>query len=169
MIPFVVSGMIRESHLHSTPFHATTVEDNFMFKQSALIAAFALGMATVGCDNEPTATKSDNAQERAKEASNALAESAKEATKDSSTAVKDAAESAAKKAEDVAADATKAVRDQANSLFAKAETAVKDKRWTDAEALCDQLDKLLGQLPPEWKDKLSNLRASIDAGKKGPG
>lgn len=139
-----------------------------MLRTTALVAA--LGLALVGCDqNDPTATKSENAQERAKEASEALKDSAKQATDNSSSTVKDAAESAANKAEDVAADATKAVRDQANSLLDKAQAAVNDKRWTDAEALCDQLDKLVSQLPPEWKDKISNLRASIDAGKKGPG
>lgn len=139
-----------------------------MLRTTALIAA--LGLAIVGCDqNDPTATKSENAQERAKEASEALKDSAKQATDNSSSTVKDAAESAAKKAENVAADATKAVRDQANSLFDKAQAAVNDKRWTDAEALCDQLDKLVSQLPPEWKDKISNIRAAIDAGKKGPG
>src|SRR5262245_33752826 len=139
-----------------------------MSKDFAVICMFALATmaGTIGCDqSEPTATKADTAEQRAKQNADALADSAKQAGDSASKEVKDAAADAAKRAEDVAKDSSRAVRVQAESLLDKANQAVREMKWADAEALADQLDKLIPQLPPEWADRVKQLRAAINAGK----
>jgi len=137
----------------------------------SIVLASAVGIASLGilagCDDENAATKqkADNAADSAARNAEALKDSAKTIPQDASKEVKDAAAEAAKKADKVAAGATAAVESQAQSLFDKAMGMVKDRKWTDAEALADQLDQLKGQLSPEWAGKIDQVRAAIKQGK----
>jgi hypothetical protein len=55
------------------------------------------------------------------------------------------------------------------SLLAEVEQDIKDKKWDDAEAALKKLETMKDKLPPDWLDKLKELRTAITAGKAANG
>lgn len=126
----------------------------------------ASGAATKATDAaNDAATKATDAATNAKEA--AAAAGANVADK-----VEKSADKAGDKATDVKEDAAEKgmaakAKEEAQKYYDQAMTAVKNKDFSAAESAMEKLEKIKPQLSPEWQDKLSTLKSTIETAKKG--
>ena len=117
-------------------------------------AVLILGLAVMGCEKAPEASK------------------AADAAKDAAAKATDAAKDAASSAKDAAASATDAAKDAANKLVAESETKlteinkyISENKLDLAEKALAELEKIKDKLPEAIQSKLTSARSMLDAAK----